>query len=89
MNNKLTVANLGDSSAILIRNNQVLELTSEQTPARIDEYQRIVSKQGVLVQVGNALRVSGVLSVSRSIGDLPYKDYISSEPELSTIQISP
>jgi serine/threonine protein phosphatase PrpC len=26
---KLTVANLGDSSAILIRNNQMLELTSE------------------------------------------------------------
>ncbi len=26
---KLTIANLGDSSAILIRNNQMLELTSE------------------------------------------------------------
>jgi serine/threonine protein phosphatase PrpC len=38
MNNKLTVGNLGDSSAIMIRNNQMLELTSEQTPARIDEY---------------------------------------------------
>ena len=38
LNNKLTVANLGDSSAILIRNNQMLELTSEQTPTRIDEY---------------------------------------------------
>jgi serine/threonine protein phosphatase PrpC len=42
LNNKLTIANLGDSSAILIRNNQMLELTSEQTPTRIDEYQRIV-----------------------------------------------
>jgi serine/threonine protein phosphatase PrpC len=29
LNNKLTVANVGDSSAILIRNNQMLELTSE------------------------------------------------------------
>jgi serine/threonine protein phosphatase PrpC len=38
INCKLTIANLGDSSAILIRNNQMLELTSEQVPTRIDEY---------------------------------------------------
>lgn len=37
-NCKLTVANVGDSTAILIRNGQMLELTSEQTPSRIDEY---------------------------------------------------
>ena len=29
INRKLTIANLGDSSAILIRNKQMLELTSE------------------------------------------------------------
>ena len=34
------------------------------------------------------MRVSGVLSVSRAIGDISYKEYISSEPEISSIQIS-
>lgn len=52
VNCKLTIANLGDSSAILIRNNQMLELTTEQVPSRIDEYQRIIEKQGFVIQVG-------------------------------------
>jgi serine/threonine protein phosphatase PrpC len=38
INCKLAIANLGDSSALLVRNNSMLELTSEQVPARIDEY---------------------------------------------------
>lgn len=38
VNCRLTIANLGDSTAILIRNNQLLELTSDQVPTRIDEY---------------------------------------------------
>jgi len=43
-NGKLTIANLGDSSALLIRNNQLIELSSEQNPSRVDEYQRIIAK---------------------------------------------
>ncbi len=89
LNGKLTVANVGDSSAILVRNQQMLELTSEQVPSRIDEYQRIVSQQGVIVPVGHAMRVQGVLSVSRAIGDLHYKQFLTSEPEISSIQICP
>lgn len=39
--------------------------------------------------VGQVMRVQGVLSVSRAIGDLPYKDFIISEPEVSTVQLGP
>ena len=39
--------------------------------------------------VGHAMRVSGVLSVSRAIGDINYKEFLTSEPEISSIQISP
>jgi hypothetical protein len=63
----------------------MLEMTSEQTPSRIDEYQRIVAKQGIIVPIGHAMRVGGVLSVSRAIGDLSYKEYLISDPEISTI----
>jgi serine/threonine protein phosphatase PrpC len=89
VNCKLTIANLGDSSAILIRNNQLLELSSEQVPTRIDEYQRIIEKNGCVIPVGPIMRVQGVLSVTRAIGDIAYKEYITSEPELGSIQISP
>jgi serine/threonine protein phosphatase PrpC len=56
-NNILTVGNVGDSSAILIRNNQILELSSEHIPTRRDEYQRIINCNGYIVPIGNALRV--------------------------------
>ena len=35
------------------------------------------------------MRVQGVLAVTRAIGDIAYKEYITSEPELGSIQISP
>lgn len=37
---------------------------------------------GVVLPVGRSLRVEGVLSVSRAIGDLKYKNYITSEPDI-------
>ena len=35
------------------------------------------------------MRVGGVLSVSRAIGDINYKEYLISDPEMSSITISP
>ena len=35
------------------------------------------------------MRVQGVLAVTRAIGDIAFKDYITSDPEISSIQISP
>jgi len=58
-------------------------------PSRIDEYQRILDRNGFVMPVGQVMRVQGVLAVTRAIGDLAFKDYISSEPEISSIQISP
>jgi len=89
LNGKLTVANVGDSSAILIRNSTVLELSSEQVPSRIDEYKRIVASRGLIIPVGQTMRVQGVLSVTRAIGDINYKDLLISEPELNSISICP
>ena len=67
----------------------MLELSSEQVPTRIDEYQRIIEKKGCVIPVGPIMRVQGVLAVTRAIGDIAYKEYITSEPELGSIQISP
>ena len=85
---KLTLANIGDSSAILIRDNKTFEVTSEQTPNRMDEYKRINSMNGLVLQVGDTYRVGGVLAVSRAIGDLHYKDVVISEPEVTCLDLT-
>jgi serine/threonine protein phosphatase PrpC len=41
MNGKLTLANIGDSTALLIKNSNVVELTSEHNYSRLDEFKRI------------------------------------------------
>lgn len=35
------------------------------------------------------MRVDGVLSVTRAIGDIDYRGILSSEPEISSIQLTP
>lgn len=44
INGKLTLANIGDSTALLIRNSNVIELTSEHNYSRLDEFKRIVDQ---------------------------------------------
>jgi hypothetical protein len=39
----------------------------------------------LFIQVGQIMRVQGVLAVTRAIGDISYKDYITSEPETGSI----
>lgn len=41
---KLTLASIGDSTALLVRNNNVIELTSEHNYSRIDEFRRITDQ---------------------------------------------
>jgi serine/threonine protein phosphatase PrpC len=85
---KLSIANIGDSTAFLIsQGGYITELTSEQTPNRMDEYLRICQNGGKVIQQGNSLRVEGALAVTRSIGDKEFKNVLSSEPETLTVQL--
>ncbi|XP_014662401.1 PREDICTED: integrin-linked kinase-associated serine/threonine phosphatase 2C-like [Priapulus caudatus] len=69
INETLYIANLGDSKAVLCRNDKPLPLTVDHNPTQYDERIRI-QKAGGQVRDG---RVLGILEVSRSIGDGPYK----------------
>jgi serine/threonine protein phosphatase PrpC len=87
-NGSFSVANIGDSSAILLKNNgNIVKLTDEQTPNRPDEYNRIVNEGGFVSVKNDIARVDGSLAVSRAIGDIKYKKYIIAEPETYTYQI--
>jgi protein phosphatase 1L len=84
-NGAFTIANIGDSSAMLLKQNgKMLKLTDEQTPNRDDEYNRIVRNNGFVTVKDDVARVDGSLAVSRAIGDLKYKQYLIPEPETYT-----
>lgn len=63
----------------------MIELTSEQTLSRIDEYQRILNQNGQIVPADSELRVQGIVNITRSIGDIELKQYLSAEPEIVSV----
>lgn len=68
---KITVANIGDSRAILVKaNGEHQPLTEDHKPENSIEFKRIVNAGGTVQ--GN--RVDGQLALSRAIGDYNYKD---------------
>lgn len=85
----LTVANAGDSRAVLCRAGGITEaLSFDHKPNQERERSRIVNAGGFVNQFG---RVNGNLNLSRSIGDLKYKQVpgiapadqiITSEPDI-------
>ncbi|XP_014240084.1 mucin-17-like isoform X2 [Cimex lectularius] len=84
---KLYTAWLGDSQAILVsRGGKLKCLVNPHRPSRKDERERIESMGGDVLWLG-MYRVNGFLAVSRAIGDKKYKPYVTSEPDIKTINL--
>ena len=66
----LTVSNAGDSRAVLCRNGTAFALSFDHKPMQEQELNRITKAGGFVNTFG---RVNGNLNLSRSIGDLKYK----------------
>jgi protein phosphatase PTC1 len=77
---KLHVANVGDSRALLVRNGQAMRLTKDHKPNDPEEKKAVEAKGG---KVFNN-RVSGILAVSRSLGDYRAEKYVSRVPTTSS-----
>lgn len=92
----LTVANAGDSRAVLCRAGGITEpLSFDHKPLQEREMTRIKKAGGFVNQFG---RVNGNLNLSRSIGDLKYKQVpgidpaeqiITSEPDIIQVTLDP
>lgn len=91
----LTVANAGDSRAVLCRGGDTVALSEDHKPSQDRELERIKGAGGFVNQFG---RVNGNLNLSRSIGDLKYKQVdginpedqmITAEPDIMSIAIKP
>lgn len=84
----LMVANAGDSRAVMCRDGGAFPLSYDHKPQQEEEMNRIRKAGGFVNQFG---RVNGNLNLSRSIGDLKYKQayflppaeqMITAEPDL-------
>nr|CAD7569337.1 unnamed protein product [Timema californicum] len=75
---KVYVAWLGDSQALLVRQGEAIQL---------DERHRI-EEMGGCVWFWGTWRVNGQLAVSRAIGDLEYKPYVTAEPDVKVVTLN-
>lgn len=80
----LHVANVGDSRAVLLRGTNALRLTKDHKPDDPEEKQAVIARGG-LVMNG---RISGILAVSRSLGDYRADKYVSRVPTVSSTPLT-
>ncbi|CAM9244601.1 unnamed protein product [Phaeothamnion confervicola] len=92
---ELLVANAGDSRAIVCRAGVAVALSQDHKPQQEGEAARIAAAGGFVTAAG---RVNGNLNLSRSIGDLKYKQnktvppeaqMITAEPDVTTYLLTP
>ena len=86
--NKLHVANVGDSRAILISGGKAVPLSKDHKPSAPEEQRRIASFGGVITNNTGIPRVQGVLAVSRAFGNYSIRQYIRADPDIFTRDIS-
>ncbi|KAM0869595.1 hypothetical protein ACQ4PT_040576 [Festuca glaucescens] len=88
---QLYVANVGDCRAVLgTRGGVATALTSDHTPGREDERLRIESSGGYVSRgSGGVWRVQDSLAVSRAFGDADMRPWVTCEPEVTRLPITP
>ncbi|KAG8455917.1 hypothetical protein GDO86_001927 [Hymenochirus boettgeri] len=79
----LHVAWLGDSQALLVQQGSHVTLMDPHKPERKDERERIESLGGCVAFMG-CWRVNGTLAVSRAIGDIDQKPFVSGKGDVTS-----
>ena len=72
----ILIAHVGDCRAVLCDRGVAIQLTEDHTPMLADEVARIKASGGFV----SKKRVNGFLAVSRSFGDIKYKDFDAAVP---------
>ncbi|WCJ30817.1 Protein phosphatase 2C family protein [Euphorbia peplus] len=83
---KLVVANVGDSRAVLCKKGVAKQLSVDHEPSK--EKNLIESRGGFVSNIpGDVPRVDGQLAVARAFGDKSLKIHLSSEPDVAEVSI--
>ncbi|XP_077245590.1 putative protein phosphatase 2C 25 [Tasmannia lanceolata] len=88
-NGDLIVSNAGDCRAVISRGGVAEALTIDHRPSRKDERDRIEGLGGYVNICHGVWRIEGTLAVSRGIGDLNLKQWVTAEPETRILRIEP
>jgi len=80
--NGFIASNVGDTRIVIGVLKGARTLTRDHRPGLADERERIERLGGAVITL-DVPRVQGMLSVSRSLGDMQLKPFISSEPEIT------
>lgn len=80
----LHIANVGDSGAVLCRNGQAIVLTKEDKTTNPEEKKRLEDGECSIWKN----RVWGTLAITRSFGDLEFKQWVISEPHFQSIKLN-
>lgn len=95
----ILAANVGDSRAVLCRNNTAWDLTRDHKPNDPQEQERIENLGGKVVWCGDTdkfgepileqgiYRVNGNLALSRAIGDRSERPHVTADPEIITAKV--
>jgi protein phosphatase 1E len=83
----LNIAWCGDSQLCLVKNGHISYLTKPHKPSDQSEQKRIDSMGGSVSFISNAWRVSGILGVARSFGDVEYQPSVTCEPDIKHINL--
>ncbi|KAH3758258.1 Protein phosphatase 2C 1 [Pelomyxa schiedti] len=81
----LTISNVGDAQALLCRAGDAQQLSFLHRPSEKEEADRIIAQGGFISND----RVNGTIEITRSIGDLHMKSFLSAEPFIHRRQIQP
>lgn len=79
---KLVVANVGDSRAVICKNGVAKQLSVDHEPSK---ERKVIENRGGFVSnfPGDVPRVDGQLAVARAFGDKSLKEHLSSEPDVA------
>lgn len=85
LENRVYIANLGDTRCVLTRSGQAIRVTEDHKP--INDEDRI-NALGGWVTGESTKRINGMLAVARSIGDFYLEPFVNAEPFLEEFELT-